>query len=148
MKRLLLMICLITAPAFGATASNNAGPVVPLPPFRVDDYSTNLGFKWSARLKDDKISSVKFSTVQPYSIAGRAGLQLDDLLLSIDGHPVAGLTIEELQHLFSRDWKPGDTLTWQLTIERGSVFARQHTVALTLKAKPLDTATDTTKPSQ
>lgn len=146
--RLLFAVALPLAAFATVRAANDTtpapGPIVPLPPFHVDEYSSYLGFAWNAILKDEKISSVKFSRVEANSLASRAGIIIDDQLVAIDGHPVAGMSLTDLQRLFARDWKPGDTLTWNFTVERGALFGRQHVVTLRMKTRPPEAAAGAT----
>ena len=145
--RAIACCCILTSAAFAADSSkaNDAdlGPVVPLPEYRVQDYSSHLGFAWKAVVEDEKIKAIRFSRVNDNSLARHAGLQLDDKLISIDKHPIANLSVTEFQKLFYRDWKPGDTLTWDFEVERGSVFAKKHAISLKLKtlAPPADGST-------
>jgi hypothetical protein len=134
----LLLLCGLTT-AFAA--GSEPDPVVMLPPFRVDEFTSYLGFAWNAVLKEQKITYVRFSRVEQRSLSGRAGLMENDRLVAIDGHPLRGLTVPELQQLFARNWNPGDTLTWIFTIERGALFPRQQNITLKVRTRaPADGA--------
>lgn len=133
----LALVCLagVASAAQPAQDNSSAGPAVPLPTYRVDDYSSHLGFAWKATLKEDRIETIRFSRVDDRSLALRAGLQVDDRLVSINQQPVAKLPVSEFQRLFYRDWKPGDTLTWDFVIERGTIVPRRETVTLRLRTR-------------
>lgn len=137
--RIALIVCSAATLSFAASEPkpdySDAGPVVPLPTYRVQDYSSHLGFAWKAVVNDEKIKKVRFSRVADNSLARHAGVEVDDQLIAIDNHPVADLTVTEFQKLFYRDWKPGDTLTWDFEIDRGSLLAKRRTVTLRLKTQ-------------
>ena len=146
---LLALSCVTSLLAVDSPESAGApGPVVPLPPFHVDEYSSYLGFALNAVLKADKVSTVKFSRVEANSLASRAGLIADDELVAIDGHPVVGLGLGDLQRLFARDWKAGDTLTWQFTISRGALFGKQRVITMRMKTKPAEPTDPTQKKAE
>ncbi len=125
----------VASAAQPAPDNSSAGPAVHLPTYRVDDYSSHLGFAWKATLKEDRIESIRFSRVDDRSLALRAGLQPEDRLVTINQQPVANLPVSEFQRLFYRDWKPGDTLTWEFGIERGVIVPRRETITLRLRTR-------------
>lgn len=138
-----LVLLGLAATAFAAQPAqdnSSAGPAVPLPTYRVDDYSSHLGFAWKATLKEDRIKSVRFSRIDDRSLALHAGLQIDDRLVSINRQLVADLPVSEFQRLFYRDWKPGDTLTWEFGIERGAIVPRRETITLRLRTRAPEAA--------
>jgi len=131
-----LLVCAALASllttSFAADPNSAAGPVVPLPPYRVNEFMSYFGFAWKAVIKEDKIQRVRFSRIDRDSLASRAGLMPDDVLLTIDGQKVNGMTVEDLQKAFYRPVKPGSTVLWKFTIERGALLNRQHDITLQL----------------
>ena len=133
-------------PGYPATPPRQATdeePVTLLAPFKVEDFSANLGFTWNAWFNDDeKIRLIKFTRIAPRSIASKAGLKVGDRLTAIDGNPVIGCDLTELGRLFLKDLTPGQTVTWLFSIERG-LFAREtRAVRFKVKIKPTDAPLD------
>ncbi|MFE6784727.1 S41 family peptidase [Streptomyces sp. NPDC057680] len=62
-------------------------------------------------------SGVRVTRVQPGGPAERAGIRADDRLVSVDGRPVAGLSVSEVVALLRGDGVPGSTVA--LRVERG-----------------------------
>ena len=144
----LVTFVFLTATVFAAPDNRTTGPAIPMPPFHVNDFLSYFGFAWKAVIKDDKIERLRFSRVDRDSLANRAGLIVDDRLVSIDGHSVAGMSVEELQRVFFRDIKPGSALVWQFTIERGALFPKQHVISLQLHTAPIPPESTSTVPAE
>ena len=137
-RRLLVCAAFATLFSVGYSADSNSalGPAVPLPPYHVNEFTSYFGFAWKATLKEDKIQRLRVSRVDRDSLASRAGLMPDDRMLTIDGRTVDGMTVEDLQQAFYRPVKPGSTVLWKFTIERGSLFPKQQDVTLQLHTAP------------
>lgn len=148
MKTPLLIWCAAFA-AFCATLHSQTDvakhdPVVRLPPFHVNEYTSDFGFAWNATLKDEKVTTIRFSRVEAKSLANNAGLIVGDRLLAIDGRPVANLSLSEVQRLFARDWDASNVLTWNFTVERG-LFGGQRIITLRMRRMPVEDAQGTPK---
>jgi prolipoprotein diacylglyceryltransferase len=76
------------------------------------DYQTSAGFAMDPRAKDDRTVGV----VEPDSAAAGAGLKPGDVIVAVEGNPIAGYP--ELANALKDDWERGKkSLT--LTVRRG-----------------------------
>lgn len=133
---LALTCAALLSSGFAADPNSAIGPAVPLPPYHVNEFLSYFGFAWKAVIKDEKIQRLRFSRVDRDSLASHAGLMVDDVLLAIDGRKVDGMSVEDLQQAFYRPVKPGSTVLWKFTVERGAIFPKQHEVTLQLRTAP------------
>ena len=142
---LLLVAALFLCLSIPSSAGENSavGPAIPLPPFHVNEFMSYFGFAWKAVLKDDKIERLRFSRVDRDSLASRCGLEIDDRLIAIDGKPITGMSVENLQQVFFRNVKPGSAVLWKFSIERGSIFPKQMDITLQLRSAAQDSASGT-----
>jgi hypothetical protein len=134
-----VLLALSAGPAHAADlASAGAAPddIVKLAPVRVEDYSIFLGYSISIHLnrEDQTIQTVKFTKIEPGSLADRAGLRVRDSLLAIDGSPIAGHPKEEFVKLMRKRVEPGHPAVYAFSIARGFFKQERLTVNLTVKS--------------
>jgi PDZ domain len=155
----LLALAAVPAPAADPGAAGS-GPddVVKLAPVRVEDYSIFLGYSISIHLNraDQTIQAVKFTKIEPGSLADKAGLRVRDSLLAIDGSPIAGHPKEEFVKLMRKRAEPGHPAVYAFSIARGFFKQERLTLNLTVKSssgtwvglRPLDEMAPLPAPDQ
>jgi membrane-associated protease RseP (regulator of RpoE activity) len=141
--RLLLALALPSLPAWPTAAAEEAPPAagwghtVVMNPFLVQDHSIFFGCSMYLRFGGPlgAIDQAKFTEIQPGSLADRAGLEVGDRLLAINGASVIGCSPKRFFGLMRKSAGPGVPAHYAFAVERGFLTHKRLTLSLAVESQ-------------
>lgn len=131
--------CLLLAAraASGQAPAAAEGPAMRMAPYTAADTSLYFGYSLYVRWSPQTflIYSIRFTEVDPGSLAEKAGLRVGDHLLAVDGRPVLGIRREDFTAIMTRTTIAGETIAYAFTIERG-LLRKRMTLVMRIRLLP------------
>jgi membrane-associated protease RseP (regulator of RpoE activity) len=141
--RLLFALVLPILPAWPIAAAEEAPPAagwghtVVMNPFLVKDHSIFFGCSMYLRFGGPlgAIDQAKFTEIQPGSLAEKAGLEVGDRLLAINGASVIGCSPRQFFGLMRQSAGPGVPAHYAFAVERGFFTHQRLTLSLAIESQ-------------
>jgi membrane-associated protease RseP (regulator of RpoE activity) len=126
-----------TAAADGVPPATSWGRTVVMNPFLVKDHSIFFGCSMYLRFGGPlgAIDQARFTEIQPGSLADKAGLEVGDRLLAINGASVIGCSPRQFFGLMRQSAGPGGAAHYAFAVERGFFTHKRLTLSLAVESR-------------